>query len=83
MKELISRIKNWWDQSSRWRHFLYAIPCGFISILFAIGLATGMEFKDAQWGGSWDWIDWCLTVLGGAIGQVLAIFVLTSILTGM
>jgi hypothetical protein len=34
-------------ESNRWKHFLYAIPIGlFLTILCAIGVAAGMEFKD-------------------------------------
>lgn len=55
-------------------HFLLAIPVGlFLTILTVIGLATGMEFKDQQWGGKWDWLDWTATVLGGLIGQIITV----------
>lgn len=60
--------------SNRWKHFLYAIPIGLIlTILCAIGCAGGMEFKDKQWGGRWDWWDFFLYHLGGLIGQLLQI----------
>ena len=57
-------------ESNRWKHFLYAIPIGlFLTILCAIGVAAGMEFKDKQYGNSWDWLDFTYTVLGGLVGQ--------------
>lgn len=60
--------------SNRWKHFLYAIPIGLIlTILCAIGCAGGMEFKDKQWGGRWDWWDFFFTILGGLVGQLLQI----------
>lgn len=63
----------WITQSNRHKHFLYAIPCGFIfTILFAAGLAAGMEFKDKQYGGKWDWIDFTATILGGLIGNLMS-----------
>lgn len=68
---------NWFTKSNRWKHFLYAIPCGAVSIFFALGLATGMEFKDHLWGGKWDWLDWACTVVGGAIGQICTILLLS------
>ena len=41
----------WLKESNRPKHLLYAIPSAFIgTILFAAGLAFGMEFKDKQWG---------------------------------
>lgn len=68
---------KWFTESNRWKHFLYAIPCGALSIFFALGLATGMEFKDKQWGGKWDWLDWGCTVTGGLIGQIATILLLS------
>lgn len=63
---------KWFAESNRWKHFLYAIPIGFIfTILCVLGVATGMEFKDKMWGGKWDWLDWIATMLGGSVGQVI------------
>lgn len=68
---------SWFTESNRWKHFLYAIPVAFIfTILCVLGLASGMEFKDRQWGGRWDWIDWLATILGGLIGQALQLAVI-------
>lgn len=62
----------WLTESNRDKHFLYAIPCALLgTILFVLGLAAGMEFKDKQYGGKWDWLDFLATVLGGLIGQTL------------
>lgn len=64
----------WLKESNRDKHLLYAIPSAFIgTILFAAGLALGMEFKDKQHGGLFDWLDIAATLIGGAIGQVLQI----------
>lgn len=63
---------DWFLESNRWRHFLYAIPIGAIfTILCVLGVASGMEFKDKQWGGKWDWLDWTVTILGGIVGQII------------
>lgn len=71
----------WLNDSNRMKHFLYAIPCGLLlTILFVLGLASGMEFKDKQWGGKWDWLDLLATVLGGLIGQAIQIGVILLIL---
>ena len=65
---------SWFTESNRWKHFVYAIPVGYVfTILCVLGLATGMEFKDKLWGGKYDWIDWIATMLGGIIGQALQI----------
>lgn len=59
-------------ESNRWKHFLYAIPIGLLlTILCAIGVAGGMEFKDKEYRNKWDWLDFGFTVLGGLIGQSL------------
>ena len=53
---------------------LYAIPAAFIgTILYSTGLAFGMEFKDKQYGGKFDWLDIAATEIGGLIGQILKI----------
>lgn len=44
---------------------------------FALGLAIGMEFKDYQYNKNWDWLDWSCTVVGGMIGQILTILLLS------
>ena len=70
----------WLLKSNRQKHFLYAIPIGFIlTILCVIGIASGLEFKDTQYGGKWDWLDWLATILGGVVGQALQIFLILEI----
>ena len=62
----------WIKESNRTKHFLYAIPLGLVfTFLCALGVAGGMEFKDKQWGGQWDWLDFLATCLGGLVGQAL------------
>ena len=64
----------WLKESNRQKHLLYAIPIGLLfTILCVIGVASGMEFKDKQYEGKWDWLDWIATIIGGIIGQVLQI----------
>ena len=64
-------------QSNRPKHLLYAIPAAFIgTILFSTGLAFGMEFKDKQYGGKFDWLDIAATMIGGLIGQALQLIVI-------
>lgn len=68
---------NWLKESNRQKHLLYAIPIGFIcTILAVIGCAFGMEFKDKQYGGKFDWLDIAATMIGGAIGQILQIILI-------
>ena len=71
---------KWMHESNRMRHFLYAIPIGLVfTILCVLGCASGMEFKDLQWGGKWDWLDWAATMLGGLVGQAIQLFIVWTI----
>ena len=72
----MKKLSTWISESIRLKHLLYAIPIGLVfTILCVLGVASGMEFKDRQWGGKWDWLDWLATMLGGAIGQALPIII--------
>lgn len=72
---------SWITESNRMKHFLLAIPLGLVfTILCVLGCASGMEFKDTQWGGRWDWLDWIATMLGGLIGQALQALIVYLIL---
>lgn len=72
---------RWITRSNRLKHLLYAVPFGFLlTVLFAAGLATGMELKDKLKGGRYDWLDWVATVLGGLIGQALQLLVIWGII---
>lgn len=67
----------WLTESNRQKHFLYAIPVGFLfTILCVLGVASGLEFKDKQYGNQWDWLDWSATMLGGLVGQLLQIIII-------
>lgn len=70
----------WLKESNRPEHFVYAIPAAFVgTILFAAGLAVGMEFKDKQYGGDFDWLDIAATIIGGLVGQILQVMAIWSI----
>ena len=67
----------WLKESNRQKHFLYAIPIGFLfTILCVLGIASGLEFKDKQYSNQWDWLDWLTTMLGGMVGQLLQILII-------
>ena len=71
---------SWLKESNRTKHLLYAIPIGFIlTILTVIGCAFGMEFKDKQYGGKFDWLDIAATMIGGIIGQLLQVSIISLI----
>lgn len=71
----------WLKESNRLKHFLYAIPIGYLfTILCVLGVASGLEFKDRQYGNQWDWLDWLATMLGGMVGQLLQIVIILCLL---
>lgn len=71
---------KWICKSNRPKHFVGGAILGLIFTIFcSLGAAGGMEFKDKQWGGSWDWLDFLATILGGLVGQAaqaLAIYLI-------
>lgn len=72
---------NWIKESNRQKHLLYAIPIGLVfTILAVLGCAFGMEFKDKQYGGKFDWLDIAATMIGGAIGQLIQIVIILLVL---
>lgn len=67
----INKLLKWLKENNRAKYLIYAIPCGLIfTILFVLGLASSMEFKDKMYGNKWDWIDWSLTALGGLMAKL-------------
>lgn len=72
---------KWLKESNRIEHLFYAIPIGLVfTILAVLGCAFGMEFKDRQYGNSFDWLDVAATMIGGAVGQVLQIILIMLII---
>ena len=71
---------KWLKESNRIKHLFYAIPIGLVfTILAVLGCAFGMEFKDKQYRGKFDWLDIAATMIGGAVGQVLQIILILLI----
>lgn len=71
-RSFTSKLFGWFLRSNGWNHFLYAIPAGAINFWLAIGLALGMEFKDALQGGRFDWVGATCTAVGGFVGAALS-----------
>lgn len=69
---------NWIEESNRPKHLYGGFVAGVcLTVLFALGLALGMEFKDKQWGGKFDWLDVAATMIGGVAGQIVQIVIIT------
>ncbi len=76
------KIIEWFGRSNRYKHLIGGMAVGFsFALMFGIpaGIAAGilaascLEFKDRQWGGAWDWVDWALTVAGAIAGSFAAL----------
>lgn len=70
----MKKFINWILQSNRYKHLGLGILCGLLSNSLytteycGIGVAGALEFKDTQYEGKWDWVDFILTVIGFNIG---------------
>ena len=73
----MKKLLNWITTSNRHLHILGGVLIGLFSdgiycaAYATIITASALEFKDVQWGGRWDWTDWSMTILGGALGYGL------------
>lgn len=75
------KILNWFKQSNRWKHLVYGFLVSLVvGYMFTCGAAAGMEFKDSQTGGKWDWIDFWLTVAGAFVGASIRYAILNTAL---
>ncbi len=66
---------SWITESHRYLHLIGGFIIGILSLgswhtalVSGVGIASALEFKDVDWKGNWDWVDWILTIAGTAIG---------------
>lgn len=77
MKKVINFLKN----SNHWKHLVGGFAIGAASGDFYRGMyatltaASSLELKDHLYGNSWDWVDWTLTMIGGALGSSIWLFI--------
>lgn len=64
------KVLQWWKESNRWKHLLFAVPLGAVcGSHFTTGVGLGMEAKDHLYGTRADFVDFALTAVGGLIGH--------------
>ena len=70
----MKNLLRWLKESNRLSHLIGGVCIGLFSdnlycaAYAGIGVASALELKDKMWGGSWDWKDLGLTVLGVSVG---------------
>lgn len=77
----MKKVITWLKESHRLNHlgggFLIGIlsDSNYCAALAGGGVAAALELKDKLWGGSWDWIDFGLTIAGTVIGRLIRVAV--------
>lgn len=70
----MEKIRQWFLESNRYKHLLLGIAYGlaaddaYCAVYGGIGVSGALEFKDWQWGGKPDAVDFALTFTGVMIG---------------
>lgn len=70
----MKKIIEWLKESQRLQHLALGAVYGlfaddwYCALYGGVGVAGALEFKDYQWGGKPDWIDFTLTLAGVMLG---------------
>lgn len=81
MAETKKKPLRWLVDSHRLLHVAGGFVVGLLfTLLAALGAAGALEFKDHQWGGQWDWLDFAATLIGGALGQVVQVLIIWAVI---
>lgn len=73
----MNKIISFFKESNRWKHLLGGFlvglcACSSFGALYSSAVAAScLELKDRLHGCPWDWLDWILTVAGGAMAAAL------------
>lgn len=73
----MKKVIKWLGESNRWKHLVGGICIGFgaddtyCAAYAGVGVASALELKDKLYGGTWDWIDFALTVGGVCVGRLI------------
>lgn len=71
----MNKILSFLKESNRYKHLLGGFFVGlcalsaFSAIYAAAVAASCLELKDKLHGCRWDWLDWTITVIGGALSS--------------
>lgn len=73
----MKKIWEWLKTSNRYKHLIGGMAIGlmaddwYCATLAGAGISSALEYKDRAHGGSWDWVDWGLTIAGVIVGYGL------------
>ena len=73
---IVKNVMSWFKESHRIHHLALGYSCGLLAndwycVMYGgIGVSGALEFKDWQWGGKPDWIDFTLTFTGFIAGYL-------------
>lgn len=68
---------EWLKASNRWKHLVggAVIGAAMVNVIDAVMVSAvvgaAMEYKDKAWGGKFDWVDFSLTAVGGAVAGLI------------
>ena len=73
----MGKIIAWLKSGNSWKYLVGGLMIGFgaddvyCAAYAGIGVAAALELKNKLWGGTWDWVDFGLTVGGVVVGQTI------------
>ncbi len=73
----MKHLFDWLKTSNRWKHLAGGILVGlgantwYCALYAGVGVAAALELKDKLHGGTWDWVDFGLTMAGVAMGHLI------------
>lgn len=76
-QHIMDKILTWLKTSNRYKHLIGGFIVGLLAlspyaaIYTAAVAASCLELKDKLHGCLWDWLDWILTLIGGATAALL------------
>lgn len=79
---IIKKIWKWFLSSNRYKHFVGGVVVGvgadtdYCAAYSGILVASSLEYKDREWGGKWDWIDFGCTLAGVFVGRLIRMILL-------
>lgn len=76
----MEKLIAWLKKSNNWKHLFscmtLGIICGFAPAMF---MGIGVEYKDKQWSGKFNWRDVWVDFIGAVIGSLIRLIIFKDI----